>query len=75
MTSRDADGCEDVDGVAVVSGGDAAEVLEAAEHALDGVSVAVEHGRETVLPAPVGLGGMLGIVPFSSTCLRMALLS
>ncbi len=43
-------------GEAVVSSGDPAEVLEAAEHALDGVSVAIEIGREAVLPSPVGLG-------------------
>ena len=40
---------------AVESGGDAAEVLEAAEHALDCVAVAVERGREARLPAPVRL--------------------
>lgn len=43
-------------GEAVVTGGDPAEVLEAAEHALDGIAVAIEVGREAVLPAPVGLG-------------------
>jgi hypothetical protein len=43
-------------GEAVVSSGDPAEVLEAAEHALDRVSVAIEIGREAVLPSPVGLG-------------------
>jgi hypothetical protein len=41
---------------AVVAGGDAAEVLEAAEHALDGVATAVEGRREAILPASVGLG-------------------
>lgn len=40
----------------VVAGGKAPEVLEAAEHALDGVAVAVKHPRETEFPAPVGLG-------------------
>ena len=43
-------------GEAIVSGSDSAEVLEAAEHALDGVTIAVEEGREAVLPAPIGLG-------------------
>ncbi len=43
-------------GEAVISGCNSAEVLEAAEHALDGVAVAVKEGREAVLPAPVGLG-------------------
>ena len=42
-------------GEAVVSCGNSSEVLEAPEHALDGVTVAVEIGRETILPAPVGL--------------------
>ena len=43
-------------GEAVVSCGNSSEVLEAPEHALDGVAVAVEIGREAILPAPVGLG-------------------
>ena len=42
--------------MAVILCGDAPEVFQAAEHALDGVSVAVEHGREAVLPEPVGAG-------------------
>ncbi len=40
----------------VVARGDPAEVLEAAEHALDGIAVAVEDGREAVFPAAVALG-------------------
>jgi len=47
-------------GEAVVSRGDPSEVLEAPEHALDGVTVAVEIGRETILPAAVGLGRDVG---------------
>lgn len=43
-------------GEAVVSGCDSSEVLETAEHALDGVTIAIEEGREAILPAPVGLG-------------------
>ena len=43
-------------GEAIVSRGDPAEVLEAPEHALDGVAVAVEIGREAILPAAVDLG-------------------
>ena len=31
------------------------EVLDAAEHALDGVAVAVEEGREATLPATIDL--------------------
>ena len=42
---------------AVVSSCDSAEILEACEHALDSVAVAIEVGREAVLPAPVDLGG------------------
>ena len=41
---------------AVVSCGDSAEVLEAPEHALDGVAVAVEIGREAIFPAAIGFG-------------------
>ncbi len=41
---------------AVVSGGDSAEVLEAAEHALDGIALPVEDGRKAVLPTPIGFG-------------------
>jgi len=40
---------------AVVAGGDPSEVLDASEHALDGIAVAVEEGREAVLPASIGL--------------------
>ncbi len=47
-------------GEAVVAGGDAAEVLEAAEHAFDGVAMAVERGRKAALPAAVGLGRDIG---------------
>jgi len=43
-------------GETVVSCADSTEVLETAEHALDGVAVAVEIGREAVLPAAIGLG-------------------
>ncbi len=43
-------------GEAVVSCGDSSEVLEASEHAFDGVTVAVEVGREAILPTAVGLG-------------------
>jgi len=46
---------EEVDGEPVVAGGDAAEILQATEHALDGISAAIEIGREAVLPAPVCL--------------------
>ena len=42
-------------GVAVVSSCDSAKILEAPEHTLDGVAVAVQVGREAVLPASVGL--------------------
>jgi len=42
-------------GEAVVSGCDTPEVLQPAEHPLDGVATAVECGAEAVLPAPVCL--------------------
>jgi hypothetical protein len=47
-------------GEAVVSGGDPAEILEAAEHALDRVAITVEVGRETTLPGSGGLGRDVG---------------
>lgn len=43
-------------GATVISGGDAAAVVEAAEHALDGVSALVEGAAEARFPAAVGLG-------------------
>ena len=52
----DADGCEEIDCETIVSGGDATEVLQATEHALDGVAVSMEDGREAILPASVRLG-------------------
>lgn len=51
---------DEVIGSFVVSSGDAAEVLQAAEHALDGVAALVEKGVEASLPAPVCLGGDVG---------------
>ncbi len=50
------DGGEEVLGEAVVSGGDSAEVLQPAEHALDGIALAVEDGRIARFPAAVDLG-------------------
>lgn len=50
------DGGEEVLREAVVAGGDSAEILEASEHAFDGIAVAVEGRREAVFPAPVDLG-------------------
>ncbi len=44
----------------VVACSDPAEVLEAAEHAFDGVAVTVEIGREAALPATVGFGRDVG---------------
>jgi hypothetical protein len=43
-------------GELVVAGRDPAPVLEAAEHALNGVASAVENRAEARLPAPVSLG-------------------
>ena len=43
-------------GASFVSRCNAPEVLKAAEHALDGVAVAVEERREAGLPFAIGLG-------------------
>ena len=43
-------------GETIVTSCDSAEVLEASEHALDGIAVSVENRREAVLPAPIDLG-------------------
>jgi len=53
--SREADGPEKVGGEPVVASGDAAAVLEAAEHALNGVAAFVERAREAAFPASVCL--------------------
>lgn len=42
-------------GETVISSGDPAEVLDPSKHALDGVTLAVERGREAVFPAPADL--------------------
>ena len=63
----DGDRCKEVCSQSIVSGGDAAEVLEPAEHALNGVAVPVEVWREAVLVLPVAFGGMLAKVPRSLT--------
>ena len=52
-------------GETVVSRGNPAEVLEAAEHPLDRVAIAVQVGREAVLPAPIGLGRDVGCNAFA----------
>jgi hypothetical protein len=49
------DGGEEVGCEFVVSGGDAAEVFQTAEHALDSISPAIEHVAERRLEAAVGL--------------------
>ena len=56
-----------------MAGCDAPEVFETAEHALDGIAIAVERGREAVFfHLQLALGGMFGIVPRCSTCRRIA---
>ena len=47
-------------GEPIVSRCNPSEVLETSEHALDGVAIAIEVGREAVLPAPVDLGRDVG---------------
>ncbi len=51
---------EEVGGEFVVAGSEAAAVLEAAEHALDGVAALVEGLAEAAFPAPVALGRDVG---------------
>ena len=50
------DGGEIVAGQPIISCGDAAEVLQPAEHAFDGVAAAIEPWREAVLPLAIGFG-------------------
>ena len=50
------DGGEEIDRQSVIPGRNAPQVLEAAEHAFNGVPILVKHGRKTVFPTPVGLG-------------------
>ena len=45
---------------AVITRCDASEVFDAAEHAFDGVAIAVETGREAILPATIDLGRDVG---------------
>ncbi len=54
------DCAEEVGGELVVSCGDAAEVLETAEHPLDGVAALVERLRKAAFPAAVGFGRDVG---------------
>ena len=49
-----------MNGELVIAGGDATEVLELAEKALDLVALAVEGLAEAGLPFAVGLGGYIG---------------
>ena len=43
-------------GVSIISRRDPPEVLQATEHALDGVAITIEERREAVLPFAIGLG-------------------
>ena len=54
------DAGEEVGGELVIAGGQATEVFETAEHALDGVSALVEGGAEAAFPAPGHFGGDVG---------------
>ena len=54
---------EEVGGELVVAGCEASAVLEAAEHALDGVAALVEGFAEAAFPAPVALGRDVGDSP------------
>jgi len=57
------DGGEIAAGQPIISGGDTAEVLEPAEHSFDGVSAAIEPGREAVLPFAIGFRRYVGNAP------------
>src|SRR5207249_332872 len=54
------DVAEEVGGELVVAGGEAATVLETAEHPLDGVAALVEGLAEAVLPSPIAFGRDVG---------------
>ena len=54
------DVAEEVGGEFVIAGGEAAAVLKAAEHPLDGVATLVERFAEAAFPAPVALGRDVG---------------
>ena len=54
------DVAEEVGGEFVVASGEAAAVLEAAEHSLDRVAAFVECFSEAAFPAPVALGRDVG---------------
>ena len=54
------DVAEEVGGELVVAGGEAAAVLNAAEHSLDGVAAFVKGLAEAAFPAPVALGRDVG---------------
>ncbi len=51
---------EEVGGELVIAGGEAAAVLEAAEHALYGVAALVESLAEAAFPAAIGFGRDVG---------------
>ena len=57
---NESDGGEEVSGELVVAGGDAAEVFEFVEEALDEVALAVELGIDGSLPLAVALGRDVG---------------
>lgn len=54
------DVAEEVGGELVVTSGETAAVLQAAEHALDGVAAFVERLAEAAFPAPVTFGRDIG---------------
>ena len=66
---------KEVGGELVVAGGEASAVLEAAEHAFDGVATLVKGFAEPAFPASVTLRRDIGTAPCSSIRSRMRLLS
>lgn len=54
------DAAEEDGGGAVIARGEASAVLEAAEHAFDGVAPLIEAAAEAAFPASIGLGRDVG---------------
>ena len=61
--------------MAVVSGCDSAKILEASEHTLDGVAVAVQVGEKQFFQRRLAFGGMFGAAPMLSILRRRTSLS
>jgi hypothetical protein len=69
------DGSQEVGRQPVVAGGDATEIFEATEYALDGVAATTGERAETALPGLLRFGGMFGTAPCLWICWRTAWVS